>query len=547
MAVIEIAKIQVRRGQLGVVGMPRLDSGELGWAIDTQELYIGNGSVAEGAPAVGNTQIVTYNDIPNLFSKGLLYTYGSSNATDIYTTVDIPISTNLISRTLAGKLDDTVTVLDFGVIGDGLTDVTDRLQYAIDTIFNNSDVVDNRSRKPLRLPAGNYVVSKAIKIYPNTTLVGDGLDKTVLLLAGTNTNLIQVLDKDGNEFLEMKSQVSNIRMEGITFAFDNTTSTGFSTTLPLVYLDCVTYCQIVNCGFRGTMDQSTVPLHITGSSDNYVGIDIRSLNGVPSNNILIKDCYFRGVKYGIRSAFDIEDVVIDNNIFDTLNMGIQWAPYLALSSTVGPVRTSITNNIFTNVYAEGIHVGPNKGGYGGGGAMTNHVSAFNSFFNVGNSLTGESNATTPVIGFYSPGNVSKEDKFDRDRSIFALHTDPSYPLIPSISGHVLKDSNVSFTTTFIATVGPVTIVRIPYAHNDEGINLQYVASMPTIPATRKGILSINVGTGYQSIVTDDYSYIGPNDGGLSFSAYLNTASNVVSISYLSNTAGQIEYQYSYIG
>ena len=41
MAVIEIAKIQVRRGQESVTGVPQLDPGELGWAEDTQHLYIG--------------------------------------------------------------------------------------------------------------------------------------------------------------------------------------------------------------------------------------------------------------------------------------------------------------------------------------------------------------------------------------------------------------------------------------------------------------------------------------------------------------------------
>ena len=41
MAVIEIAKIQVRRGQENQTGIPVLDSGEFGWASDTEHLYIG--------------------------------------------------------------------------------------------------------------------------------------------------------------------------------------------------------------------------------------------------------------------------------------------------------------------------------------------------------------------------------------------------------------------------------------------------------------------------------------------------------------------------
>ena len=59
MAVVQISRIQHRRGKANVSGVPQLASGELGWAIDQQKLYIGNGSVSEGAPATGNSEILT--------------------------------------------------------------------------------------------------------------------------------------------------------------------------------------------------------------------------------------------------------------------------------------------------------------------------------------------------------------------------------------------------------------------------------------------------------------------------------------------------------
>ena len=58
MAVVQISRIQIRRGRKNSgSGLPQLASGELGWAIDSRELYIGNGAVSEGAPAVGNTKV----------------------------------------------------------------------------------------------------------------------------------------------------------------------------------------------------------------------------------------------------------------------------------------------------------------------------------------------------------------------------------------------------------------------------------------------------------------------------------------------------------
>ena len=91
MAVVSISRIQQRRGRAqSGTGLPQLASGELGWAIDTQELYIGNGAVSEGAPAVGNTRILTeidldkFNSSSNLFNL-LSYVYKASGSISSYT------------------------------------------------------------------------------------------------------------------------------------------------------------------------------------------------------------------------------------------------------------------------------------------------------------------------------------------------------------------------------------------------------------------------------------------------------------------------------
>lgn len=57
MAVIQISKIQVRRGLQE--NLPQLASGEMGWSIDDRRLFIGNGTLSEGAPEIGNTEILT--------------------------------------------------------------------------------------------------------------------------------------------------------------------------------------------------------------------------------------------------------------------------------------------------------------------------------------------------------------------------------------------------------------------------------------------------------------------------------------------------------
>ena len=57
MAVIQISQIQVRSGLQQ--DLPQLATGEFGWSIDTQRLFIGKGTLAEGAPTTGVTEILT--------------------------------------------------------------------------------------------------------------------------------------------------------------------------------------------------------------------------------------------------------------------------------------------------------------------------------------------------------------------------------------------------------------------------------------------------------------------------------------------------------
>lgn len=55
MSIQQKSKIQVRSGLLE--NLPLLSKGEFGWCVDTQQLFIGNGSIADGAPFVGNIEI----------------------------------------------------------------------------------------------------------------------------------------------------------------------------------------------------------------------------------------------------------------------------------------------------------------------------------------------------------------------------------------------------------------------------------------------------------------------------------------------------------
>lgn len=78
MAIVQISQIKHRRGLQE--NLPQLASAELGWSIDSRRLYIGNGTLAEGAPETGNTEILTeYSNIPGVTSYTQTLNNNTSN------------------------------------------------------------------------------------------------------------------------------------------------------------------------------------------------------------------------------------------------------------------------------------------------------------------------------------------------------------------------------------------------------------------------------------------------------------------------------------
>jgi Major tropism determinant N-terminal domain len=68
MAIVQISQITNRKGLQ--TNLPQLAGAELGWSTDTRKLYIGNGTLADGAPVIGNTEILTeFSNISALISN----------------------------------------------------------------------------------------------------------------------------------------------------------------------------------------------------------------------------------------------------------------------------------------------------------------------------------------------------------------------------------------------------------------------------------------------------------------------------------------------
>jgi len=206
-AVVQISKIQVRRGRKqGEAGVPQLSSGELAWAVDSQELYIGNGSVAEGAPAVGNSKVLTEHD--NLLDLIESYRFARNDSS----------ITKSVFRTLQSKLDDRVNVKDFGAVGDGIADDTQAFQDALDQLFRNSNA---EFRKQLYIPTGHYLIASTLTIPSFSLLEGESQVGTVLIVGSSS---IKVGSSDASlteATWQYETMPQNIIVDRMTFRFTN--------------------------------------------------------------------------------------------------------------------------------------------------------------------------------------------------------------------------------------------------------------------------------------------------------------------------------------
>jgi hypothetical protein len=184
MAVVQISKIQQRRGQKLLSGMPQLSSAELAWAVDTQELFIGNGSVTEGAPYVGNTRVLTEHD--NILELAGSYKFAEP---------DLSITASIF-RSLQSKLDEIqVSVIDFGPQPDPSTNHTPHFVTAFTQLFQNANT---RYRKVLIIPNGHYYFTSTLRIPSNVILRGETQGGVILDIGA---NAIEFLSAAGTDVL----------------------------------------------------------------------------------------------------------------------------------------------------------------------------------------------------------------------------------------------------------------------------------------------------------------------------------------------------------
>lgn len=490
MAVVQISKIQVRRGKKNTgSGLPQLAGGEFGWALDTRELYIGNGSVAEGAPVVGNTKVITEYD--NLFDIIGLYTY-KNNDGRIQTGSDPQFP---VKRSLQDRLDDIVTAGSFGIEYNSSADQSEAFQRAIEQLFLNVSYASADSRVEFVVPAGDYTLDQTVYLPPNTTIKGAGIGKTIFRKnsAGpvfSTQNDLQIgpskSSRNDQSGSTANNQASNIWLEGFTIAGTNRG----------LELKSARNSYFKDIRVVGTWSQGDA---ITTLNN---GIQIDSFSGAVKSKVNYwENVQVSNFAYGIISDYDTTDDTFSSCRFTELGVGIAYgvativgAPSTGMST--GPSRNTITNCLFNDIDTYGIRI---KTG-------TNNNINNNKFILVGNNGGTDAQPTTSIILVEQLGNTIENNYFKRtERVSYNPATLVNVVYVPEVQGPVTWEWSNEHVAT-MTTGTNVKFFRLPQSVT-QSFSIEYILKSTVYNAVRVGTLKIVIHDGSVQ-TTDEFDYTG---------------------------------------
>jgi len=590
-AILQISRITQRKGLEQDLPQP-LAGAEFGWAVDQRRLYIGNGELVDGAPVVGNTEILT--EFSDLLAYSTAYTYeGNAGGYVVQTGAT---SGSPVTQSLQSRLDSYAVVTNFGAVGDGVTDDTAAINRALFQIYCRE--VNPQIRRSLFFPAGVYLITGTLLIPPYALLYGEGSESSIIRFqvdtfsgAGAIGNIAYqagVLVKYSGDYYRSLGEVpvgvsidntaywepetlpeyvirtsdslqqvgGSIGTNGgiaprnveVTNMSIQTFNVGDMAALPpqphsISLTENAEQITYQNVNFAGPLTVDDVNV----STDELSCVRFASTGSSPCTQIKFDNCKFSNAVYAFDTDQVVKGVTVSNSYFDTLYQGAVL--------TTNPTGVRFVQNTFDNIYSQGIVFD---------GTSLN-ATAYNTFYNVGNSIL--ASAGYSIIDIDGNNNVSIGDMFERTTAQSAtyprinLTRTNSIALGMNIRGITYTINGVSNTTVanqmnlgnYQRTAGIDSVLA------DNNAGTLFVVSTSTIKAFRvdytiargtsfrTGSMLVVNGTVSGFTYTDDY--VENASTGVTLTATEASAGGNITVAYATTStgaAGTITYSIAHL-
>jgi hypothetical protein len=508
MSIIQISRIQVRRGLQE--DLPQLASGEFGWSVDTQRLWIGNGTLVEGAPQIGNTEILTTGrDVLSVIKS---YTFKGQESG--YTSLTGPTANLRVTRSLQDKFDDFANFRDFirpeDIAND---DYTLALQRAIDQIYPQNYYNTVGVRRVLHIPAGVWKISDTLTIPPYANIQGEGAKSTFIRQIYGDNGVIRLRSSRGTLGADIDTATSDVPAQ---IAFKNLT---LQTDLPndIALLESCEDVYFEHVRFEGPVSNPVNDAEVSGVKITNIVAPVRK--------ITFNHCEFASTNYGLNMTGDVGSVLVDDCRFNTLYVGVSTTA--SESGQTYPGGIKILGSLFDNIASNAIRAN----------GLSFITSAFNYFKTVGKSnglVIDSGDVLNPVIVFSSTDNYSIGDMFAQsflNNSVVSFADDrvTTLPTIATTFGSVQDYPGVFLSLSDAAqgNIGAILTDTMNSTIMDYKIQRGDVYRIGTIRATHS--LGANV------VFEDDYSETGDVQVALGYTG--NTSDRNVMLTYSTTSVG----------
>jgi len=227
-------------------------------------------------------------------------------------------SGSTVARTVQAKLDEVLSVKDFGAVGDGLTDDTAAIQNAI-----NAATV-------LYFPAGTYLCNQ-LTLKSDLTMYGDGALSTIQ--QNTGTALLYGLSSGAGAYIE-KLTIRGLRLLG------KVATSGFSEFVHLINVNGVRDFVVENC-------------HIIGFQGDGIYLGAHTDNTRHNVNVRISGCLIDGINKDNRNGISVIDgstVRIEGNVLQNCSRSTMPGPIDIEPNNAANVilDISVIDNTFRN-------------------------------------------------------------------------------------------------------------------------------------------------------------------------------------------------------